>query len=440
MVCRQNCDVPMSFPVEIQSPYSFKPRLSASNARKVLRVCSVSFLSALAISMFCQSPQEAKEPSSSNKTAAGANPFASGVSLYGQKNFKEAAQQFELAMQANPNNADAVYYCALSHQQSYNAGRARQLFEYITQRFPQSGVATNAQKALSQLSAASSSRPSSSSSASSSAQFDPDANVPDLVRIPYEKKGDDVLVQMQVNGRPAQFCLDTGAGAVSIGMNHLKDWGVNSQVGRNTYSIGGVGDGQAKGWIQQLDLKLGPIYRRGFPCSVQDNMPTEPLLGQTFLRAFNVSIDENNRVVLLAKKAGRAAKDIVHRSYGAKEIPFKRSAGGHMWIDAQINGKPIKMVFDTGAEQTAFSSDDWQKLGFTIPDSAQKGTSRGVLGDAVSYFFTADSIKVGGVVQESAPIHVTMNSKAPPLLGMSFFSRYKVAIDTVKNVVVLTEQ
>lgn len=111
-----------------------------------------------------------------------------------------------------------------------------------------------------------------------------------------------------------------------------------------------------------------------------------------------------------------------------------------MWVDALVNGKPIKMVFDTGAEQTAFSANDWQKLGFNIPADAQKGISRGVLGDAVSYFFTIDSIKVGGAVQESAPVHVTMNSKAPPLLGMSFFHKYKVAIDTSRNVVVLTEQ
>lgn len=382
--------------------------------------------------------------------------FNSGVSLYGQRNYKAAAQQFEAAIQANPNNADAVYYCALSQQQSNNTARARQLFEYITQRFPQSRVAPLAQTALNQLSSmgtagAGTTGSSGADNASASASSTPGgsrqtggdadlANVPDLVRIPFEKKSNDVIVMMQVNGRAVPFCLDTGAATVAVGMNHLKEWGITTSQGKQTFEVGGVGDGKAKGWIQRLDLKLGPIYRKDFPCQVQDNMPTDPLLGQTFLRSFNVNIDDNTRMVLLAKKGGSAARDIAHKSYYAKEVPFTRGSGGHMWVDAKVNGKAIKMIFDTGAEQTAFSSGDWQKLGLSIPENAQQGISRGVLGESTAYFFTVDSLKLGPIEQNNAPIHIIEGSKAPPLLGMSFYGKLKVAIDTNRNVIIFNEQ
>ncbi len=382
----------------------------------------------------------------SPKTSAS---FNSGVALYTQKNYRQAAQMFEKAMLENPANADAVYYCALCHQQSNNLPRAKQLYEYISQRFPTSRVAPLAQTALGQLGGGGASLAPNTSSAgsysssplsSSSSAQDDLAGVPELVRVQFEKHGNDVMVPVQVNGRTVQFCLDTGAGAVAIGMNHLKEWGISSAQAKNTFDIGGVGDGKAKGWMQRLDLKLGPIYRRDFPCMIQDNMPTSPLLGQTFLKQFNVNIDDNTRTVILAKKGGLAARDVAHKSYDAKEVPFVRSGGGHMWVDAKINGKTLKMIFDTGAEATAISMADWQKLGFSVPEDARQGTSRGVLGDAVHYQFTVDSIKLGGLEQNSQPVFIIENSKAPPLLGMSFYGKYKFVVDVNRNVIIFNEQ
>lgn len=415
-------------------------------------VLALSCLSVVTVAIGKDQPVANKAAVAVNNTA-----FNSGIALYGQKNYRAAAQQFEQAIKTSPNNADAYYYCALCHQQSNNLPRAKQLFEYIGQRFPQSRVAPMAATALNQLSSYSSSSSSAKQSADDERAFSPFkrraaismsnvggaqddlAGVPDLVRIPFEKHGNDVIVQVQVNGRSVPFVLDTGAASIALGQNHLRDWGISTAQAKKTFDVGGIGDGKAKGWIQKLDIKLGPIYRREFPCQVQDNMPTEPLLGQTFLRSFNVNIDDNARIVVLAKKSGKAAKDVAHRSYYAKEIPFTRSGGGHMWVDVKVNGKPIKMIFDTGAEQTAFSASDWQKMGFTVPDNAQQGISRGVLGESTAYFFTTESIQLGPLEQNNTPVHVIENSKAPPLLGMSFYGKYRVIVDVNRNVLIFNE-
>ncbi len=401
----------------------------------------------LSITLLSLSPGECSKPKPAAAPATNAA-FSAGVALYTKKDYRAAAQQFETAMQQSPGNADAIYYCALCQQLSNNRSRAKQLFEYITTSFPQSRVAPMAQTALGQLSSLSSASGSSSassvssyaSSASSSGAQDPElANVPDQVRVPFEKHGNDVVVTVQVNGHPAQFILDTGAGSVAIGRNHLRDWGINTEVGKKTYDVFGVGDGKAKGWDQRLDLTLGQISRKNFVCGIQENMPTEPLLGQTFLKAFNVRIDDATRMVILAKKGGLGAKDIARKSYNSREVPFVRASSGHMFVDVLVCGKPFKMMFDTGASNTCFSEADWKKLGFPIPDNAQSIVSRGVLGDASSYAFTIDSLKLGPIEQSPAPILVIQNSKAPPLLGMSFYGKLQCTIDTQRNVLIFTE-
>ena len=397
----------------------------------------------------------AKSPAPPVNTA-----YNAGVALYTKKDYRGAAQQFEAAMKASPGNADAIYYCALCHQMSNNWARAKQLFEYLTQSFPQSRVAPMAQSALTQLSSlgGSGSSAGSSSSASSAGSGAVDlaslgtlrrsssgaaseaelAGVPDLVRIPFEKKGNDIMVQMAVNGKPQTFVLDTGAHGIAIGANHLKDWGIGVDQGKEQYDIGGVGDGKAKGWVQRLDLKLGPIFRKGFPCSIMDNMPTDPLLGQTFLRSFNVKVDDASRMVMLAKKGGSAARDIAHRSYNGVEIPFRRLGSGHMMVDIKINGKPFPIMFDTGCEETSFAASDWQKLGFQIPGDAHAGKAVGVLGETTAYYFNTDSIKLGSIEQSPAPISVTEGS-SHSLLGMSFYGKYKYTIDTARSVIIFED-
>jgi clan AA aspartic protease (TIGR02281 family) len=306
-----------------------------------------------------------------------------------------------------------------------------------------------AQTALGQLSTLSSGSSSSSSSSSgvstvssgsrASAADAELAHVPDQVRVPFEKHGNDCMVTVMVNGRPAQFVLDTGAGDVAIGRNHLKEWGISSEIGKDTYNIGGVGDGKALGWNMKLDLQLGQVMRKGFICGIQENMPTDPLLGQTFLRAFNVKIDDATRTVILAKKGGMGARDIAQRSYHSKEVPFEREPGGHMLVHAVVNGKPFPMLFDTGASSTCFSQSDWQRLGFSIPETARPVISRGVLGDANSWAFNIDSLRLGGIEQHDVPILVIENSKAPPLLGMSFYGKLQYTIDTTRNVIIFTD-
>lgn len=108
-------------------------------------------------------------------------------------------------------------------------------------------------------------------------------------------------------------------------------------------------------------------------------------------------------------------------------------------VKTVINGKPLTMMFDTGCERTSFSMSDWKKLGFDVPADAQKGISRGVLGDTTSYNFNLDSLKLLGtsrnIEQNSTPVSIAEGSPAS-LLGMSFYGKYKYVIDTVHSTII----
>ncbi len=429
-------------------------------------VCAALLYGTLSLSGYL-APQAAAAAEKQSKNSAAAassqdNGFNAGVNLYKNRSYKEAAAQFEQVIKVNPANSDALYYCALSHQLSNNRARAKQLFEYITVNFPQSRVAPMSQTALNQLGGGSPASQTNIQGSSQNAAGNPNLDkaiadamnsltnpgaakaeadlrsVPDLVRIPFEKINNDILVSMAVNGKPQTFKLDTGAFSVCMGANHLKEWGISTAEAKDSFDIGGVGDGKAKGWQQNLDLKLGPIYRRNFSCTIMDNMPSKPLLGQTFLKYFNVNVDSNSGMVLLAKKSGTAAKDMGRAAYHSVEIPFKRGGGGHMYVDIKINDRPFNIMFDTGCQQTSFALEDWKKLGFQIPADAYAGKAIGVLGETNSYYFNANSIKLGPIEQAPSPISVTEGSK-DSLLGMSFYGKLKYTIDTNRSVIIFDD-
>ena len=395
-----------------------------------------------------------------NSGAATDPAYTEGVKLYSSKNYREAAVQFEAAMKTNPNSPDVIYYCALCHQLSNNRTRAKQLFEFILSRFPTSRVAMSAATGLRQISTLSQSvgmeppyqgrrrvqggrsmggqmQVASSSRQGNDADL---ATVPDEVKIPFEKHGDDIIIMVAVNNKTVPFILDTGAATVVMGQNHLQSWGIVKGEAQNKFAVGGVGDGVAQGWMQNLDLKVGQIYRRDFPCMIQDHLPTEPLLGQTFLRSFNVSIDDASKTVTLAKKGGSAASRVAHRTYFAHEIPFTRNPGGHMLVDVMVNGRKTKMIFDTGAEGTCFTTADCRELGIQIPSDARQSISNGVLGSSKTYNFPIDRLQCGKIINENFMISVIESNKSIKLLGMSFYGRMKYAIDTNKNVIVFSEQ
>lgn len=119
------------------------------------------------------------------------------------------------------------------------------------------------------------------------------------------------------------------------------------------------------------------------------------------------------------------------------EVAFKRHQGGTFEIPCEVNGLPLRMLFDTGASSVTLSSveanfmlkNDYlstKDLGgkeyYRIADG---GLTEGTL-------VTLREVKIGDFVLKNVKASVVANQKAPLLLGQSVMERFgTITIDNI---------
>jgi aspartyl protease family protein len=76
------------------------------------------------------------------------------------------------------------------------------------------------------------------------------------------------------------------------------------------------------------------------------------------------------RVADTTSKSAAASAAISAAPVSAPEVPsnsrsvtLSRGNGGHFWVEARIDGRPLQMVVDTGATQIALRASDAARLG-----------------------------------------------------------------------------
>lgn len=111
-------------------------------------------------------------------------------------------------------------------------------------------------------------------------------------------------------------------------------------------------------------------------------------------------------------------------SHGGSAVELQAGQNGHFHTDAEINGRGVEVMVDTGASIVALTWEDAERAGIFVRDrdfTHRVSTANGVARVAP---VTLDRISIGditvrnvqGVVSERGALSVT-------LLGMSFLSR-----------------
>ena len=102
--------------------------------------------------------------------------------------------------------------------------------------------------------------------------------------------------QGSINGRAAQFMVDTGATAVSMGMSDAKRMGVPYETGRRVQM--GTANGVVPAWLIRLDsVRVGDVEVFGVDGIVSQQSMPYVLLGNSFLTRFQMKRD-NDQMVL----------------------------------------------------------------------------------------------------------------------------------------------
>lgn len=107
-----------------------------------------------------------------------------------------------------------------------------------------------------------------------------------------------------------------------------------------------------------------------------------------------------------------------------RSVHLRANRSGHFAVGAEINGRDVALLADTGATLVALTYDDAREIGFTPNDLSFTARSRTANGTANMAMVTLDRIRVGDIeirnvramVAEPGKLHIS-------LLGMSFLSR-----------------
>ena len=111
-------------------------------------------------------------------------------------------------------------------------------------------------------------------------------------------------------------------------------------------------------------------------------------------------------------------------------VPFVKD-GRLLIIDGSVNNRPIKMCFDTGAEQISFGQNHLEGIlrgteGQPVGYAAGVGSS-----GSVPVWMKQATLKIGSIERRNCPIFIQQSMPPPlvPLLGQEFYKDYEFTID-----------
>lgn len=109
-------------------------------------------------------------------------------------------------------------------------------------------------------------------------------------------------------------------------------------------------------------------------------------------------------------------------SYG-ETLVISPGRGGHYRVAAQINGREIKMLVDTGATTVALSRRDAERIGLLPYQLDYSGRAQTANGIARVAYVTLDELSLGDITLRDVSAAVIDAPLGTALLGMSFLGR-----------------
>lgn len=186
--------------------------------------------------------------------------------------------------------------------------------------------------------------------------------LPGYVSVPLRRSSqNELLLDVQVNGRPAVFLVDTGAPHVGLEQARIASLGIEPAGGNGPLVPTVQANGQPHRVAVISSLQVGGINLERVPAVLIDiaavAVPGRPatartadgILGLDTLNVLNAVVDCTKPALLIRsdRNAGNSVSQILTQS-GWKEVAMALSRG-HLLVDAQVNNTPTNLVVDTGA-------------------------------------------------------------------------------------------
>lgn len=119
-------------------------------------------------------------------------------------------------------------------------------------------------------------------------------------------------------------------------------------------------------------------------------------------------------------EAGLPKQDVTG---GTTRVPLRRD--GHFWVNADVNGKPLRFMVDTGATLTALSPEAAQAVGLRSAQMRQPVILRTANGPVEARIATIGELRFGNVVARDLDAVIAPGIGDTNVIGMNLLSRLK---------------
>jgi predicted aspartyl protease/Tfp pilus assembly protein PilF len=280
----------------------------------------------------------------------------------------------------------------------------------------------------------------------SSAMAEGTCNLGRVGEVPVTMEGLRPLLTAQVNGKDAKFLLDSGATFSTMSTAEAADFGLKLTV--SAWTVSGVG-GKTRTWLTKVQdfAFLGATFHDVQFLVTGSELGFAGLIGQNLLAHFDIEYDLAKGAIRLFKPEGCGRTYLAYWAAGRAslmDINTMDSFNGHTIGVAYVNGKKIRVMFDTGASTSVLSLAVATKLGIDInaPGVKEAGYSYGIgRGTAKSYIVPVASFKIGDDEEiKNTRIRVAdfRLGDADMLIGADFFLSHRVFVSNSQHKLYLT--
>jgi predicted aspartyl protease len=184
------------------------------------------------------------------------------------------------------------------------------------------------------------------------------------------------LVPVSINGKPGKLVLDTGADFIMLASWAPQHFGLSAKPTHiQAQSVGGV----SKLVVADAPLRIGgaTIPSQRFharaegdaPPAAGTENPTCGLLGLNGLRALGVALDVRSHTLWIPQNPKTRAAPVMN-ALNAATVPLGRTKqSGHLLAFATSDGRPLRLVIDSGAERSVLSLRAASAMKLNLTDS-----------------------------------------------------------------------
>ncbi len=264
--------------------------------------------------------------------------------------------------------------------------------------------------------------------------------------LPVDMEGRAAVVATKIGGQDARFEVDSGAFFSTLTPEAAEQMKLRRIPTPGFLSIRGIG-GSDDAWVGEAsDFNFAglPLKNIQFVVAHHLHMGTVGLLGQNLLSFADVEFDFANGVMRYIKVENCRDTPLAYWSrgnYGVIPIEtYHPPENWHIKGTVKINGKPVRVVFDTGAAISILSRRAAERVGIDMnaPDVKSSGETHGI-GRGVAEMWTAPIASFAIADEEIKNTRLTVTDKigldsdVEMLLGMDFFLSHRVLVSRSQN-------